>query len=64
MELRKDIKPEPHYMEFLSHFYTISLPTIAISFIQGEMDNTVEEIVEMIDKTLRNQIYGAKFRNE
>lgn len=64
VEVGKDIKAEPHYMEFLSHFYTISLPTTAISFIQGEMDNTVEEIVEMIDKTLRDQIYGAKFRNE
>ena len=62
IQFGKEVQADKRYMDFLSHFYTISLPTIAISWIQDEIDFTAEEIIEMLDKTLKDQLYGAQHR--
>ena len=63
VQFGKNVSTNPAYISFLSHFYTLSLPTIAVSWIQGEIDFTAEEIVAMVDKTLQDQLYGAIYRN-
>lgn len=62
IQFGKDVSTNPAYISFLSHFYTLSLPTIAVSWIQGEIDFTAEEMVAMVDKTLQDQLYGALHR--
>jgi probable dihydroxyacetone kinase regulator len=61
-EFGKDFNEDKKYTDFLSHFYTIGLPTIAISWVQDEMDFTAEEMIEMMDKTFKDQLYGAQHR--
>ena len=56
----KELIVDQAYVDFLTHFYTLSLPTIAISWLQGEIEHTPEEIVEMMDITFRHQLYGAQ----
>ncbi|MGM9949601.1 MAG: TetR-like C-terminal domain-containing protein [Lysinibacillus sp.] len=51
------------YMAFLTHFYTLSFTATAISWLQGEMDYTVEEIIQQIDRLLQEHIEGAKVSN-
>ena len=59
-ELGKELLANKAYMDFLTHFYTLALPTIAISWLQGEIDHTPEEIIDMMDITFRTQFYGSK----
>lgn len=62
LEIGQELNVEKGYSDFLSHFYTIALPTLAVSWIKGEIDFTAEEMIEMMDKTIQDQIYGAKNR--
>ncbi|WP_431030495.1 TetR/AcrR family transcriptional regulator C-terminal domain-containing protein [Lysinibacillus sp. LZ02] len=48
------------YLGFLAHYYTLSFTAIAISWLMGEMDYTVDEFIQMIDQALREQLTGAK----
>lgn len=57
-----EVEADTAYISFLTHFYTINLPTIAISWLQGEIEHTAEEIVAMMDTTLKDQLFGAKYR--
>lgn len=58
----KEVGTEQSYLDFLTHFYTLSLPTIAISWLHEEIDFEPEEIIEMLDMTFQNQLYGARHR--
>lgn len=58
----KEVGAEKYYLDFLTHFYTLALPTIAISWLHEEIDHTPEEIIEMLDITFQNQLYGARNR--
>ena len=51
------------YIAFLTHYYTVSFAAIAISWLQGEIDNSVEEVIQMIDRLLQEHIEGAKVLN-
>ena len=51
------------YLAFLTHYYTISFATTAISWLQGEIDYSVEEVIQMIDRLLQEHIEGAKVLN-
>lgn len=61
-EIGETVQADDNYSAFLSHFYTVSFPLISVSWIQGEMDLTAEEMIEMMDKTFKDQIYGAQHR--
>lgn len=61
-QMEETAQVDDKYAAFLSHFYTISFPLMAVSWIQGEMDLTAEEMIEMMDKTFKDQIYGATHR--
>lgn len=50
------------YISFLTHFYTLSLAGLVESWLTGEMDQTPEEIIEMIDIFIQDQIRGAEHR--
>lgn len=52
------------YMSFLTHFYTISLAGLVESWLNGEMDQSPEEIIEMIDIFIADQLLGAEQRLE
>ena len=61
-KIGEEVHAESRCIEFLTHFYTLALPTIAISWIQGEIDISAKEMIDMMDDTFKNQIYGAKYR--
>ncbi len=59
----KDIPDKSEeYGEFLTHFYTISLAGIIESWLSGDMKQTPEELIGLIDITLKDQIRGARER--
>ncbi|MEE0775634.1 MAG: TetR/AcrR family transcriptional regulator C-terminal domain-containing protein [Bacillota bacterium] len=58
------LKDIPHkvpedYVNFITHFYTISLSALVESWLNGEISLTADEIVNYIDITLGAQIRGA-----
>ncbi|KGR79280.1 TetR/AcrR family transcriptional regulator [Ureibacillus manganicus] len=52
------------YMSFLTHFFTVSLASLVESWVLGEMDETPEKMIEMIDLFIQDQLRGAKQRIE
>lgn len=59
----KDIPDKSEdYGEFLTHFYAISLAGMVESWLMGEMKQTPEQLIALIDITLRDQIRGAQER--
>ena len=52
------------YLAFLTHYYTISFAATAISWLQGEIDYSVEEVIQLIDRLLQEHIKGAKVLND
>lgn len=40
------------YVDFLTHFFTVSLGAIVESWLRGEMDMTAEELVAYVDETI------------
>lgn len=50
------------YMAFLTHFYTLSLAGLVESWLLEEMDQSPEEIIEMINMFIQDQILGAERR--
>lgn len=50
------------YMEFLTHFYTISLAALIESWLLGEMDQTPEEIINMVNILVQDHILGVEQR--
>lgn len=49
-------------MAFLTHFYTLSLAGLVESWLLEEMDQSPEEIIEMINMFIQDQILGAERR--
>jgi len=56
------LKAPEEYMAFLTHFYILSLAGLVESWLTGEMDQSPEEIIEMIDIFIQDQIRGAEQR--
>ncbi|RHW32741.1 TetR family transcriptional regulator [Lysinibacillus yapensis] len=61
-EFGEKLKAPEEYMAFLTHFYTISLGSLVESWLLGEMDQTPEEIIDMIDLFIQDQLLGAQQR--
>ena len=57
-----DCEASDEYIVFLTHFYTLSLAGLVESWLNGEMDQTPKEIIEMIDIFIQDQIRGAEHR--
>ena len=47
------------YVEFLTHFYTLSLASMVESWLAGGVSQTPEELIAMIDTTLTDHMNGA-----
>ena len=61
-EVGKDMEVSKEQMAFLTHYYTISLAAMVVSWLQEEMDQTPEELIEMIDTIIMDQLNGALLR--
>ena len=57
--LSETLDEDEEYAAFLSHFYTVSLSSLALSWLQGEMDATPEQIIAFIDRAINEQRVGA-----
>ncbi|PYF06366.1 TetR/AcrR family transcriptional regulator [Ureibacillus chungkukjangi] len=60
--LCKNLNASEEHVAFLTHFYTLSLAGLVESWLLGEMDQTPEEIIEIIDTFIQDQIRGAEHR--
>ena len=60
--LCEKLNASEEHIAFLTHFYTISLAGLVESWLKGEMDQTPEEIIEIIDIFIQDQIRGADHR--
>ena len=49
---------EEQYLNFITHFFTVSITAVTISWLQGEMDFTVEELIQMVNRFLDDHIKG------
>lgn len=63
-EFGEKLQAHNEYMAFLTHFYTVSLASLVESWVLGEMDETPEEMIKMIDCFIQDQLRGAKSRFE
>lgn len=61
-EFGEKLQAPEEFMLFLTHFYTLSLAGLVESWLLGEMDQTPEEIINMIDVFIQDQLVGAKQR--
>lgn len=61
-EFGEGLNASQDYMSFLTHFYTLSLGSLVESWLLGEMEQTPEEIIEMINQFLQDQLIGAQQR--
>lgn len=50
--------PPPHYMDFLTHFFTVSLGATIESWLRDELVATPRALVEDIDRTLQTFLLG------
>lgn len=50
------------YISFLSHFFTLALGSLVESWLNGEMDQSPEELMEMIDLFIQDHLRGAEQR--
>ncbi|MEK9196735.1 TetR/AcrR family transcriptional regulator [Ureibacillus sp. 179-F W5.1 NHS] len=57
-----NLQASEQYLSFIIHFYTISLGGLVESWLAGEMEQTPEEIIEMIDTFIQDQLRGAQER--
>ena len=60
--LCEKLNASDEHVAFLTHFYTLSLAGLVESWLLGEMDQTPEEIIEIIDIFIQDQIRGAEHR--
>ncbi|MCM0622959.1 TetR/AcrR family transcriptional regulator C-terminal domain-containing protein [Lysinibacillus sp. OL1_EC] len=51
---------EKKYMSFVTHFFTVSITAVTISWLQGELDFSVEELIQMVDRFLSDHLEGTK----
>lgn len=59
-KLGEEIEIGERKKSFLSHFYTISITSLAISWLQGEVDYSLEEMIQMLMTMVEEQTVGAK----
>lgn len=58
----KKFQAQEDYLSFLSHFFTLAVGSLAESWLNGEMDQSPEEIVDMIDLFIQDHLRGAELR--
>jgi len=56
------LQAQKEYVSFLSHFFTLSLGAIVESWLNGELEQSPEELVNMIDLFVQDQLRGAEQR--
>lgn len=61
-EFGEKLNAPEEYMSFLTHFYTLSFAGLVESWLLGEMEQTPEEIIHMIDTYIQDQLRGAQQR--
>ena len=49
-------------IELTTHFYVVALTGMLESWLLGEIDRTPEELISFADRTLTDQVQGAKLR--
>ena len=49
-------------VELTTHFYVVALTGMLESWLLGEIDRTPEELITFADRTLQDQVQGAKLR--
>ncbi len=49
-------------IELTTHFYVVALTGMLESWLLGEIDRTPEELITFADRTLQDQVQGAKLR--
>lgn len=49
-------------IELTTHFYVVALTGMLESWLLGEIDRTPEELIAFADRTLTDQVQGAKLR--
>ena len=59
-KLGEGIEVEEKTRGFLSHFYTISISSLAISWLQGEVEYSPDEMIQMLMTMIEEQTIGAK----
>lgn len=58
----KKYQSNEEYLAFLTHFFTLALGSIVTSWLNGEMDYTPEQLVEMIDIFVQDHLRGVEQR--
>lgn len=61
-EFGEKLNDPEKYMSFLTHFYTLSFAGLVESWLLGEMEQTPEEIITMLDMYIQDQLRGAQHR--
>lgn len=49
-------------VELVTHFYVVALTGMLESWLLGEIDRTPEELISFADRTLMDQVQGARLR--
>lgn len=61
-ELGQQFQAEKEYVSFLSHFFTLALEAVVESWLNGEIKQSPEELIKMIDLFIQDQLRGAEQR--
>lgn len=62
IEFGEKLHAPAEYISFLTHYFTLSLASLIESWLLGEMEQTPEEIIEMIGMFIQDQLVGAEQR--
>lgn len=61
-EFGEKYESNKEYLSFLTHFFTLALGAIVGSWLNGEMDYTPEELIDMIDMFIQDHLRGVEQR--
>lgn len=61
-ELGQQFQAEKEYVSFLSHFFTLAIEAVVESWLNGEIKQSPEELIKMIDLFIQDQLRGAEQR--
>ncbi|WP_342470633.1 TetR/AcrR family transcriptional regulator C-terminal domain-containing protein [Ureibacillus sp. FSL K6-3587] len=61
-EFGMKLHAQEEYVSFLSHFFTLALGAVVESWLNGELEQTPEELIAMIDLFIQDQLRGAEQR--
>lgn len=61
-EMGEKYDSNEEYLAFLTHFFTLAIGAIVTSWLNGEMEHSPEELIEMIDLFVQDHINGVELR--